>query len=274
MGLLTTVFLLSTISIYELNTIYRLYNEHRNSKIELVNIGITLLVGLYILVNVVANMYLTMSTDTTIYAIRHSLPNSLLSEWSYCHICELNTPPRAHHCIICQKCILKRQSHCMFLGKCCGLLNARYYYFFLVYLWLGSLFCNYLNLEYFIDIMHNGLNLKTMFSTFMPMLAWLFGIVDNMRLFTVFINTVCMLSFLLLSVFIVINFRLVYSGQTWYENAKNNHQYDLGLYENFIQVFGLNWFRAFIWPFAAYRLENDGITYRKNKIIANSGKNI
>jgi hypothetical protein len=114
--------------------------------------------------------------------------------------------------------------------------------------------------------MHNGFNLKTVFVTFMPMLAWLFGIVDNMRLLTVFINTVCMLSFLLMSVFIVINFRLVRSGQTMHEQARRIHQYDLGFFENFLQVFGTNWLRALVWPFAAYKLEGDGITYRRNQL--------
>lgn len=111
-----------------------------------------LIFGLYVVFNLVGNLWLCMITDTSIDTIICPviLPQPTvrasagLSEadqykiqnhcnWHYCYGCEVNVPPRAEHCFLCKKCVLKRDHHCSFLGRCIGFRNIRYYMCFLIW---------------------------------------------------------------------------------------------------------------------------------------------
>ncbi len=257
------------ISIYELSTLKTLYDhstKENNTQIPSVNFIITFIIGLFILFNLLLNMFYTIYTDASIFSINKKLPAILLKDWKYCSICEVNCPPRSYHCHICNKCVLKRLNHCMFLGKCCGYANARYYFLFLIYTWLATVYCNFLNAEYIIDLMH-GFSLKTIFVTIMPMLAWVFGIVDNIRVLTVFVNTTCLLSFFILFFYLILNLKLIQTGQTWFEKANNIHSFksNRNLKANIIDIFGSNWYFTFFCPFIRHRLPGDGTHFTVQK---------
>lgn len=118
-----------------------------------------LIFGLYIIFNVLGNLFLCMATDTSIDTIicpvllpvtkdnqsssssmeRNPSDESLFQHchWHYCHRCEVNVPPRSQHCHLCKKCILKRDHHCSFLGRCIGFRNLRYYMSFLIWTWVN-----------------------------------------------------------------------------------------------------------------------------------------
>ena len=49
---------------------------------------------------------------------------------------------------VCGVCVLKREHHCMFAGYCVGHFNHRFFVLFLAWLWLGVLYCTYLNSLY------------------------------------------------------------------------------------------------------------------------------
>lgn len=89
-----------------------------------------------VLVNVIGNLYYFKRVDAT--GKQMSLPAVLKPGWRYCHFCQLNAPPRAHHCPVCDECILKRDRHCMFAGCCVGFQNQRYYVMALLYGWIGE----------------------------------------------------------------------------------------------------------------------------------------
>ena len=208
------------------------------------------------------------------------LPVVLLPDWRYCYQCERNAPLRSYHCFICDTCVLKRSNHCTVLGKCCGYKNARFYYLFIAYSFLASMICNLINAEYLIELMH-GFNEKILLATFMPFVAWLFGIVDNMKLFSVFANTICLFLSAVLFFFFIVNIRIVLNGQTWHEYAKNINDFNWTLADNFIEVFGHNWLSAFLWPFSELKLPGDGRNFkrvpeelRKNSIKKLNAKNI
>ena len=108
-----------------------------------------LLVGLYVIFNLLGNLLLCMITDTSIDTIicpvllPPSTVNATAQEslsthcnWHYCYRCEVNVPPRAKHCHVCRKCILKLDHHCTFLGRCIGFRNVRHYMCFLVWTWV------------------------------------------------------------------------------------------------------------------------------------------
>lgn len=78
-----------------------------------------LVMGSWILFNVVGNMVAIMMINTSIVGekiIRPPKANAAL--WKFCATCETIAPPRSRHCTTCRVCILKRDHHCMFTGKC------------------------------------------------------------------------------------------------------------------------------------------------------------
>lgn len=258
-------FLILTIFGHALRMIYKLYqeeSEHHLTTTPSANVIFNLLLGLFIFFNVISNMLLAMITDTSIKSIS-ILPTVLLPDWRYCSACEQNAPPRSFHCYNCETCILRRSNHCTFLGKCCGYKNARYYYYFIFYAWLGTLYSNLLNIEYIVELMH-GFSLKTLFIIFMPLFAWLFGFLDNnLALFSAIANTACLFLSIILFLYLIVNSKMVLNGQTWFEYSIKNFDYSQGWSANLIETFGKNWFFALIWPFASYKLPSDGTKFKK-----------
>ena len=53
-------------------------------------------------------------------------------ERSYCELCNMPRPLRAHHCSTCQKCVLLMDHHCDFIGNCVGFRNYKCFFVFLV----------------------------------------------------------------------------------------------------------------------------------------------
>ena len=54
----------------------------------------------------------------------------------FCSKCKKYRPLRAHHCSTCNHCICRMDHHCWFLQNCVGINNHRYFFQFLVYLFL------------------------------------------------------------------------------------------------------------------------------------------
>ena len=59
--------------------------------------------------------------------------------YQFCKKCEQVQPPRTYHCNKCNECVLRLDHHCRWLGTCIGLLNAKYYWQFLLYATISML---------------------------------------------------------------------------------------------------------------------------------------
>ncbi|KNC79313.1 hypothetical protein SARC_08296 [Sphaeroforma arctica JP610] len=53
-----------------------------------------------------------------------------------CRIEKLVKPDRTHHCSICRRCILRYDHHCPWIHNCVGFHNHKYFYLFLLYMFL------------------------------------------------------------------------------------------------------------------------------------------
>jgi len=58
----------------------------------------------------------------------------------YCRTCIQPKPDRAHHCHICRKCVLKMDHHCPWIGNCVGHANYKFFFLFILYLWVGCFY--------------------------------------------------------------------------------------------------------------------------------------
>jgi palmitoyltransferase len=67
----------------------------------------------------------------------------------FCKHCKVPKPPRTHHCHICGKCVLKMDHHCPWINSCVGHYNHRYFFLFLLYLWIACIYgCITIGLNY------------------------------------------------------------------------------------------------------------------------------
>ncbi|KCZ78499.1 hypothetical protein H311_00471, partial [Anncaliia algerae PRA109] len=57
-----------------------------------------------------------------------------------CDICQRFKPPRCHHCSICNKCFLKYDHHCYLFGMCIFYQKYKFFYQFMLYNLILSLF--------------------------------------------------------------------------------------------------------------------------------------
>eukprot|EP01001_Neometanema_parovale_P008335 NODE_4615_length_1039_cov_89.391921_g4412_i0.p1 GENE.NODE_4615_length_1039_cov_89.391921_g4412_i0~~NODE_4615_length_1039_cov_89.391921_g4412_i0.p1 ORF type:complete len:288 (+),score=34.93 NODE_4615_length_1039_cov_89.391921_g4412_i0:100-963(+) len=158
--------------------------------------------------------------------------------WSrVCKRCHNPKPARAHHCSICNQCVLKMDHHCPWINQCVGHYNHRYFFLFVLYLWMACLYaCATLGIYH----ASNGFKIDAR--------------VDTPITFTF---VICGAVFIAMCVFLFWNTYLLLTNQTTIEFYYNRMQkatlsrngelfcnpYDVGWTLNLQQVFG---------PFARY----------------------
>lgn len=152
-----------------------------------------------------------------------------------CGTCVRIKVERSHHCKQCGKCVLKMDHHCPWLANCIGYANYKFFLLSHLYGMITSLFVLG---SYWETIFNNIFD----YESSVIKLAW------NMF---VYVNAVGLFSFL--TWLFWVNWTLMFQGLTVIENADRErfpnarftNQYDLGLYKNFVSVFGespLIWF--------------------------------
>ncbi|ORC84194.1 uncharacterized protein TM35_000481550 [Trypanosoma theileri] len=56
----------------------------------------------------------------------------------FCKTCERYKAPREHHCSVCNRCVAKMDHHCPWINNCVNSENHRYFFLFLLYLFIGT----------------------------------------------------------------------------------------------------------------------------------------
>ena len=216
--------------------------------------------GFFMWLNVFANFYMLITTDTT--GKNLGMPSVLKPGWTYCPFCQLNSPPRAHHCQVCNECVLKRDHHCIFAGKCVGFRNYRYYMCLALHLWMGAVYANVFHYEYVTEEI-GGFGYLTLLTMFTPVVIWLLGYTTLYGIFISCMAGISVFALLLFSGLLFFQAGIILRGQTSYERKKKKREYDLGWKMNFLQVFGERWYLVWIWPTVSSPLPGDGTNFTK-----------
>ena len=222
--------------------------------------------GLFLYVNVMLSFVLIISQDTTSGSV--VLPSVLRPGWRFCYSCEGNAPPRSHHCHICDICVLRRDHHCTFTGNCVGFANHRYYMTMIGYLFIGALFCNYLNFDYTWEVL-GGPSFTAFFTVVMPIFAWLFGYTQIFTFTVAFISSTCLIGLLLLGALLGYHVINMLNGQTTYEKSHRIRDFDIGWRQNVMTVFGERMHIAWLCPLITSPLYGDGIHFKTKESIEN-----
>ena len=216
-------------------------------------------IGIFLYFSVMSSYYKLFTVDSTTSST--ILPTLKPPGWSYCSECCSTAPRRCRHCWICNVCVLKRDHHCIFTGNCVGHRNQRYFLTLLVYLAISSTYCNYLNMDYTLEVLGGQLTAKAVLTMFLPMLSWTLGLAGAYTFAVSFISAICIVGFLLFTVLLIYHGRNVFHGQTCFEATNGIREFDLGVRRNLRQIFGNRWHVAWISPFISSPLPGNGVEF-------------
>ncbi|XP_055837039.1 probable palmitoyltransferase ZDHHC24 [Episyrphus balteatus] len=222
---------------------------------------ITLIAGVFLIMNIKGNMLACMLVDT-------SIKNEILIPptdpderklWRMCSVCETMAPPRSWHCNTCKTCILKRDHHCFFTGCCVGHRNHRYFLMFLIFLIIGSLYTTIYNSIY-LWYLHTETyaNYFTLFKMVFPML--MFTVDSSWTNFYLLIYELNVIAFAYSLVLFVYHGQIILRGGVIHERSAC--KYDLGWKKNLEMVLGTKMHKVWLSPFVESPLPHDGINWQ------------
>ncbi|XP_044126544.1 probable palmitoyltransferase ZDHHC24 [Bufo gargarizans] len=234
-----------------------------------------LVLALYLLFNVVGNMVKFVLSNSTIKGVflEHG---SLGQGWVYCYSCQTHIPPRCHHCFNCNVCVLRRDHHCTLLGKCVGYSNYRYFFCALLSGLVALLLATILNAEIFMDLLHEGFSLHSLFLLIMPWMMFLTGQVSGSAFVVAFVADTCVVGFLFCLAFFILHCSILYRGSTtreWF--GGHERAYDHGWKKNAKNFLGERWYLVWLSPWIQSRLAGDGVNFEPRDLsTALSSKNV
>lgn len=255
-----THFGLVGISLFQLFVVLPIYHEP-NTAMYIFHI----LAGLFIFIQVFTNMYSMILSNSTVRSSSMNLPSVLRPGWYYCHVCQMNSPPRSHHCPVCEVCVIKRDHHCVFTGNCVGFQNHRYFMLMVLYLWIGCVYVILFNLDYYFNVLGHPsftLILKLIF----PGLAWTLGYVTMFELSILIVSGVNCMAMFLFTCLLGFQFFFITRGQTQFECKKKIREYTLSFSENWKIVLGEKWYLTMLSAYINSKLPGDGTDFKKSMI--------
>lgn len=213
---------------------------------------------IYISFNIFFNLYHVLRVDAS--GKQSLLPSILMPGWNYCHVCQLNSPPRSYHCYECNECILKRDHHCGFVGGCVGYHNHRYYLVGITYLLIGGFYGAIYQWKYTFDTM-GGYSFGSFLTLVMPHFALLLGYLHWTSFLVPLTQIIWFVVCVLSSYLWYMQIKSIYHGQTQYERRNDIRVYDLGWRRNFQDVLGSRWLLTWFNPFVVSPLSGDGLKF-------------
>lgn len=163
-----------------------------------------------------------------------------------CGKCKLCKPVRAHHCSICNRCVLRMDHHCPWINNCVGIMNYRYFCLFMLYIFIGCIFCIIHFYDAFMAVMYHY-----------PSKTYNFSAKQEIS-FSFILSCSILIAISILGGFhaflVITNQTTIEFQQNWSDRVKSRQKgnifrnpYDLGRTRNFQQIFGQRPFWTFIW---------------------------
>nr|XP_017107227.2 probable palmitoyltransferase ZDHHC24 [Drosophila bipectinata] len=203
------------------------------------------LLGFFLYTNIITNMVMCILVDPRADPKRLLLELELGKggkDWHECTECQMWVPPRSRHCRICAVCVLKRDHHCILTGCCVGHHNYRYFFYFVLYMFLASATSFVVGVD-FVFVHRAG------YFEFYPIYVALFMIV-----------TILSLVFMVMSAFILFKqWPAIRYGASSPEADALSFQYNLGMLSNLRMFLGKWMILTWISPFIPSPLPHDGI---------------
>ncbi|XP_017077229.1 probable palmitoyltransferase ZDHHC24 [Drosophila eugracilis] len=216
--------------------------------------------SLFIIFNITSNMLACMLVDTSIRMelLQPPVEPAQLVRWHKCHDCQTLVPPRSWHCDVCNVCVLKRDHHCRFTCCCIGHHNYRYFFYYLVYMIIGSLAAAIMESIY---LWHLHPDVYCRWSTLCAVFAPVVSLTLNpsWETFYVVIYDLTLLGFAISSLLLVFHWEIVRSGSVTRE--RGSRKYDRGLRGNLEMVLGKRMNLTWLSPFLRSDLPHNGVNW-------------
>lgn len=176
-------------------------------------------------------------------------------------MCEKHAPPRTWHCNVCNACILKREHHCGFTGCCIGFYNFRFFYYFLLYLFVSTIYATYFT-HFFIWSLVEEANWTHIVRIAMPLSIIFFGIDTSWTQVYMFYYSVTIIGCGFSGVMLYQQCYVLFRNQTSYDRNKSNPIYNSALKKNIQDSLGTRWYLTWISPFLESPLPHQGTQWQ------------
>lgn len=212
--------------------------------------------GTFVAYNIIANLLALILCETSVKG--KVLPVEMQPDFKFCSSCECIVPPRSWHCDICNTCILKRDHHCLFSGCCVGLYNYRYFFMFILYLFIALTISTAYNFLY----VYNTIDFKDIswINLIFPLAMLAFEYTPQQSVLLIFL--LLFVATFFVAILLYLHFCLIRDGQVTHERSTNVCIYNLGPLENIKGCLGVKWYKIWISPFIISELTQDGIYWK------------
>jgi len=165
----------------------------------------------------------------------------------YCEKCVHIKPDRSHHCSICGVCVTKMDHHCPWVNNCVGFANYKFFILFLGYAFTFCVFIALSTLPFFMQFWRNELSGNGKFHI----------------LFLFFVSTMFSVSVVSLwgyHIYLVLHNRSTLEAYRApiFRSGPDKDGFNLGKYNNFIEVFGD---RKALWFIPVFTSLGDGVSF-------------
>ncbi len=173
----------------------------------------------------------------------------------YCLICNAFKPERSHHCSVCNKCVLNMDHHCPWVDNCIGFYNRKYFFQLLFYTTFITFYFDFTAFYFVYNIVLNAINKRLKYSDLIDS-----GIIVVTYIFT-FVFSFIIFFFFKFHISLVLNNSTTIESLDK-EHKEENEKFNIGYYENWVQVLGTNKILWFI-PLETEsgRPKGDGLTW-------------